>query len=109
MLTFLNYSEEADIIILAVNASSDGWNAVLMQVSRNLKWLKHIIRFKSNVWNPQKQVYDVEKRKCWSILLTLKKLQYWLYEMHFILKINANTLIVQLNQVTINLPGVLMI
>ena len=63
-LTFLNYSEEADMIILAVNVSDNDWNAVLMQVSKDLKWLKHIIRFKNSVWNSQKQMYDVERRKC---------------------------------------------
>ena len=37
----------------------------------------------------------------------LKKLQYWLYGVHFILEINMNILITQLNQTAINLPGVL--
>ena len=39
----------------------------------------------------------------------LKKLQYWLYKIYFILKININTLISQLNQVVINLLNVLII
>ena len=39
----------------------------------------------------------------------LKKLQYWLYEIHFILKIDVNTLIAQLNQAAINLSDVLII
>ena len=63
-LTFLNYSEKANMIILAVNASSDDWNATLMQILRDLKQLRHIIKFKSSVWSPQKQIYNTEKKKC---------------------------------------------
>ena len=64
ILAFLNYSEEADMIILVVDVSDDGWDAVLMQILKNSKQLKHIIRFKSSVWNSQKQMYDAEKKEC---------------------------------------------
>ena len=48
-LTFLNYFKEVNIIILTVNASNDDWSAMFMQVLKNSKQLKHIIRFKSDV------------------------------------------------------------
>ena len=54
-------------------------------------------------------MYDAEKRECWNVLLMLKKLWYWLYEIHFVLKINVNILIAQLNQAAINLLDALMI
>ena len=36
-LTSLNYSEKADMIILAVNVSSSDWNVVLIQILKDLK------------------------------------------------------------------------
>ena len=48
-LTFLNYSEEADMIIFIIDVSDDDWSVVLMQILKNLKWLKHIIRFENDV------------------------------------------------------------
>ena len=54
-------------------------------------------------------MYDAEKRECQNVLLILKKLWYWLYEIHFILKINMNILIAQLNQAATDLSDVLMI
>ena len=48
-LASLNYFEETDMIILAVNASDNDWDAVLMQISKDSKWLKHIVKFESDV------------------------------------------------------------
>ena len=48
-LTFLNYFEKVSMIILAVNVSDNDWNAALMQVLKDLKQLKHIVKFKSDV------------------------------------------------------------
>ena len=39
------------MIILVVNISNNDWNAVLMQILRDLKQLKHIVRFENNVWS----------------------------------------------------------
>ena len=63
-LTFLNYFKKVSIIILIINVNNDDWNAVLMQISKNLKWLKYIIKFKNDVWNSQKQMYDIKKKEC---------------------------------------------
>ena len=49
VLTFLNYFKEVDMIILVVNVNNNDWSAVLMQILKNLKWLKYIIRFKNDV------------------------------------------------------------
>ena len=107
-LASLDYSEEVGMIILAVDANGSGWGAALMQVSKDSKQLRHIIRFESSVWSPQEQMYDAGRRECQDVLLVLKKLQYWLYEIHFVLEIDANTLVAQLNQAATDLPGALM-
>ena len=51
ILTFLNYFKEVSMIILAVDVSDDDWDTVLMQILKNLKWLKYIVRFESSVWS----------------------------------------------------------
>ena len=39
----------------------------------------------------------------------LKKVRFWLYRVRFIIEIDINTLITQLNQLVIDLPGALVI
>ena len=41
-----------------------------------------------------KKHYDVKKQKYHNILKMLKKYHDYLYKVHFILKLNANTLII---------------
>ena len=48
-LTSLNYFKKVNMIIFTVNVSDDDWDAVLMQISKDLKQLKYIVRFKSSV------------------------------------------------------------
>ena len=55
------------------------------------------------MWFDIKQKYDVIKRKCREILKVFKKIRYYLYEIHFILKINVRILITQLNRWKIDL------
>ena len=52
-------------------------------------------------------MYDAGRRECWGVLLVLKKLRYWLYGIHFVLEVDANTLVAQLNQAATDLPGAL--
>ena len=37
VLTFLNYFKKANMIILAVNISSNDWSVMLIQILKNLK------------------------------------------------------------------------
>ncbi len=46
-LVSLDYSKEADEIILAVNASLEGWGGVLMQL---VKGKRHHSRYESVIW-----------------------------------------------------------
>ena len=54
-----NYSEGAGSIILAVDASLEGWGATLMQI---VDGKRHPARYESGVWTPQEKVYDATKR-----------------------------------------------
>ena len=106
-LKSIDYHEGADDIVLAVDANSHKWGAVLMQCAAgsNQKW--HPIRYESGVWSPQEAAYDVGWRECRGVLLALKKLQFWLYKVHFVLKMDMNTLVAQLNQAATDLPEAL--
>jgi len=51
--------------------------------------------------------YDTGKHKCYDVLKMLKKCQKYLYEVQFILKIDMNTLIAQLNRTASDLSEAL--
>ena len=48
------------------------------------------------------------KRECRKLLKTLKKVCFWLYKVRFIIEIDVNTLITQLNRFVVNLFKILM-
>ncbi len=79
-LISINYEEDTGLIILAVDASLEGWGAILMQ----------------------------EILECRGVLIALKKVRAWLYGVHFILETDARVLAAQLNQSGADLPGALM-
>ena len=109
MLKLINYHEDADDIVLAVNVNDYKWEAVLMQYAAELNWKWHSIRYESRIWSSQKAAYDVGQRKCRGVLLALKKLWFWLYKVHFVLEMNVNTLVAQLNQAATDLSEVFVI
>ena len=100
----LDYSKDADEIILAVNASLEGWGGVLMQL---VKGKRHPSRYESGIWSSAKKKYDATKRECRGVLKALKKVRYWLYGVRFVLKTDARVLVAQLNQSGTDLPGAL--
>jgi len=53
------------------------------------------------------QKYNAGKRKCHGLLKVLKKTQFWLYGIQFIIELDANTLVTQLNMPAADLPGAL--
>ena len=69
-LVLLNYTEGVVDIILAVNASLEGWGGVLMQL---VKGKRHLSRYKSGIWSSAEKKYDATKRKCQGVLKALKK------------------------------------
>ena len=85
------YSDRAGEIILAVDASLEGWGGVLMQLDNQGK--KHPSRYESGLWNRAEKNYDATKRECRGVLKALRKVRYWLYRVHFVLETNANVLV----------------
>ena len=57
-LKSINYYENADDIVLAVDISGYGWGVVLMQYAAGLKQKQHPIKYESRVWSPQEAAYD---------------------------------------------------
>jgi ribonuclease HI len=99
------YSDGAGEIILAADASLDGWGAVLMQLDAQGK--RHPSRYESGLWNQAERNYDATKRECRAVLKALRKVRYWLYGVHFVLETDANVLVAQLNRSATDLPGAL--
>ena len=99
----IDYFEETEQITLIVDASLIDWETMLMQIKNNKK---HSIRYENDIWSFVKRVYDVIKRECRDVFKTFEKRQFWLYEIHFILKTNAKILIVQFNRFEIDLSNV---
>jgi len=92
----LNYSEQTEEIVLVVNASLQEWEAMLQQKALNSKnW--HFVRYESELWNEQEIRYDAKKWECRDLMKTLKKIHYWLYNMKFVIEIDVNILMTQLN------------
>ena len=93
ILIIIDYKIEKKIIF-AIFANKHNWNDVFMQI-RNKK--RHFFRYENDMWTKTKVKYDDEKLICWAVLKCWKKFRYYFYEMHFILKINFEILIAQLN------------
>ena len=61
------------------------------------------------MWIESKFRYNAIKRECHNFLKTLKKIRFWLYEMRFIIEIDANILMTQFNRFVANFSKVLII
>ena len=108
ILKLLNYFFLADEIILAVNFSLKKWNVIFSQVNFKIN-KRHLSRYENKLWIKSKSRYDATKRKCRELLKTLKKIRFWLYKMRFIIEIDANILIAQLNRSVADFLKVLII
>jgi hypothetical protein len=104
-LIFIDYSSDARLIILYVNTSFKKWDDILMQL---ISSKRHSIKYESEIWSNAKAKYDATKRECRRMLKILKKIRFWLYEVHFVLKTNVEVLITQLNEVAIDLSSALL-
>ena len=89
-----------------MNASEEEWEEILMQQERDEKH-HHIIHYESRLWSEVEKEYDVRKHKYHDVLKMLKKCQKYLYEVQFILKVDMNTLIAQLNRMMSDLSEAL--
>ena len=93
-LATLDYTDDAGEIILAVDASGEGWGAILQQV---IDGKRYPVRYESGLWSEPEKKYDAGKRECRALLRALKKLKVWLYRVKFTVEIDAKTLLHQLN------------
>lgn len=101
------YKDEWREIIVNVNASLIEWRDTFKQM--NFKGKRKVTRYKFKLWNSAEQKYDAIKRKCRDVLKCFKKLQFFVYEIFFILKTDAKTLVAQLNKAVTDLFEALMI
>ena len=106
-LRCLNYSLLTDEIILTVDFSLKKWNAILFQINSKTN-KNHSSRYENDLRTMFKSKYDVTKRECCELLKTLKKVRFWLYEVRFIIEIDVNILIAQLNRFVVDFSEVLM-
>jgi hypothetical protein len=78
-----------------MNASLENWKEVLM-ILRDEK--THSMRYENDIWSNAKKKYDVTKKKCRDVVKILKKIDFYFYDVKFILKTNARVLVDQLNR-----------
>ena len=102
ILICLYLGDGAGDIILMVDASLEGWGAVLMQI---FEGKRHPVRFESGVWTAAERGYDATKRECRGILYAFRRLRGYLYGIHFILETDAKVLVSQLQGSANDIPG----
>ena len=95
-LKSLNYFFLIDEIILTVNFNLKKWNIIFSQVNFEID-KRHFSWYENKLWIESKFHYDAIKWKCCDLLKMLKKVYFWLYEMRFIIEIDANILMTQFN------------
>ena len=101
----ISYEPGAGVIIAAFDASGAGWGAVLMQEDDQKR--RHPSRYESGVWSASERNYDAGKRECKGLLKGLKKFRQYLFGVHFVIELDAKTLVAQLNRSASDLPGAL--
>ena len=108
ILKFLNYFFLADEIISTVNFTLKRWSVILSQVNFEID-KRHFLRYENELWIESKSRYNAIKREYRELLKALKKIRFWLYKMRFIIEIDANILITQLNRSVANFSKILII
>ena len=105
-LKFLNYFFLIDKIILTMNFNLKKWNVIFSQIDFKTD-KRHFFQYKSELWIESKSRYNAIKRECRDLLKALKKIRFWLYKMRFIIEIDANILMTQLNRSVANFSKIL--
>ena len=72
VLQFIDYDENTEDIILAINVSLTEWEVILMQIDKKMK-KRHLIQYKSELWSFSEQNYNAKKWECQDMLKVLKK------------------------------------
>ena len=102
----LIYDDDTDKIILTVNSSLKSWGFCLMQVTKNQQH-QHVYRYNNKTWSSVKSLYNAEKQECQELLKALRKVRIYLYEMLFVIELNTQTLVTQLNRSAADILSVL--
>ena len=90
-------------IVLGVDACGLGFGMILQQEDRESR--RHPVRYESGLWTLAETRYDAVKLEYRGLLRALKKFRYYFYAVQFLIKIDARTLVHQLNQPTSALRG----
>ncbi len=77
-----------------------------MQKAKNSRCC-HVCQYDSGVWTNAESGYDAGKQECHELLKALKKVRAYLYEVFFIVKLDAQTLVSQLNRSAADIPEAL--
>jgi len=90
-------------LVVGVDASLEGWGAILHQEYENMN--RHPCRHESGVWNKANKRYDARKHECCGLIKALKNFCNYIYGGRFLVETDANTLVHQLNLPANDLPG----
>jgi hypothetical protein len=90
------------IIVLGVEASLLVYGAILQQEDSAGK--RHPCRYESGLWSEAEWRYDAGKLECCALVRMLKEFGHH-YGIHFLIEIDAKTLIYQLNRLVNDIPG----
>ena len=104
-LRTLDVEEGHGQIVIAVDASLEGWGAILQQEDEEGD--RHPCRYESGLWTPAAKNYDAGKRECRGLIRALKKFRNYVYGVRFLVETDANKLVHQLNLPENDLPGAL--
>jgi len=104
-LKTLDISDGARQLVLGVDASLEGWGAILQQEDENKDW--HPCRYESTLWNKGKKRSDVAKCECRGLMKGLKKFHNYVNRVRRLVERDVNTLVHQVILPADNLPGAL--
>jgi len=95
--------KERGKIVLGVDASLLDFGAILQQEDE--KGHRHPARYESGLWTEAERNYNAGRLECRALLRAVKKFRNYLYGVHFLVAIDARSLIYQLNQPINDIPG----
>lgn len=104
-LISIDYSKGVGQIILAIDTSGTSQGVALIQAEVENKKKRYLVRFESSLQSIGEAKYNTRKRKYRSMLRILKKLRSYIYGVYFLLEVDANILVYQLNKSPSDLLG----
>lgn len=93
------------MVFLIVDASLEGWGAVIEQVGLDDK--RYLYRFESGIWSDAEKRYDATKRELRGLVYALRRFRRYLFGVHFTVETNALVLVHQLKGAVSDVPGAL--